>query len=428
LATGILFGLAPAWDAIHINAVESLKAGGRTTANARRHRARRMLQVAEVALSLVLCAGAGLMIRSFVNARNSDPGFDTSNLLTFDLFLNKNYKSDAQQVEVFRRLEERLGTVPGVTAVSMAGCVPIDGTCWGSVFTIAGKPLPERAKLPACNWNVVGAHYFETLRIPLKRGRTFRDSDAAGSSSVMVINEAAARRFFPGEDPLGQHIKQAWPESPGPWREIVGIVGNVRQEGLAEDQLPEIYLPHAQEPWNAMTMVLRTGVPPASTFTGAQAAIREIDKALALSPAHTMDELRQQSLARRNFTTLLLGIFAGLAVLLAGVGTYGVIAYSLSQRVSEIGIRMALGADRADVLRLVIREGMATAVFGMLVGLAAAFPLARLTSTLLYGVKTYDPVSFGAVCLVIAAVAMFATSVPAYRATRVDPLAALRQE
>src|SRR5262249_53860417 len=178
VVTGVLFGLAPAWDAIRANSGESLKAGGRTTSNARRHRARRVLLVAEVALSLVLCAGAGLMIRSFVNARNSDPGFDTSNLLTFELFLNKNYKTDPQQVEVFRRIEERLSGVPGVTAVSMAGCVPIDGTCWGSVFTIAGKPLPERAKLPSSNWNVVGAHYFETMRIPLKRGRTFRNGDA----------------------------------------------------------------------------------------------------------------------------------------------------------------------------------------------------------------------------------------------------------
>jgi putative ABC transport system permease protein len=306
--------------------------------------------------------------------------------------------------------------------------VPIDGTCWGSVFTIAGRPLPERAKLPNSQWNVLGAHYFETMRIPLKSGRTFKDSDTADSLPVMVINQAAARKFFPNEDALGKHIKQAWPESPGPWREIVGVVGDVRQNGLDADQLAEIYLPHTQETWNSMTIVIRTFVPPASMLPAARAAIQEIDKELPISAVHTMDEYLAQSLGQRNFTMMLLGIFAGMALLLAGVGIYGVIAYSLSQRIQEIGIRMALGARRADVVRLMVGEGMATAAVGILLGLAAAFLLTRLTASLLYGVGAYDPLSFGLVCVVIVTVAMVASFVPAYRATRVDPLAALRQE
>jgi predicted permease len=427
--TGILFGLAPAWQASRTDANESLKSGGRTaTGGVKRHRARRILLVAEVALSLVLCAGAGLMIRSFLKAKYSDPGFDTNNLLTFELFLNKNYKTDPQQAAAFRRIVDRLGTLPGVSSASMAGCVPIDGTCWGSVFTIAGRPLPERAKLPNSQWNVLGAHYFETMRIPLKSGRTFKDSDTADSLPVMVINQAAARKFFPNEDALGKHIKQAWPESPGPWRQIVGVVGDVRQNGLDADQLAEIYLPHTQQTWNSMTIVIRTFVPPASMLPAARAAIQEIDKELPISAVHTMDEYLAQSLGRRNFTMMLLGIFAGMALLLAGVGIYGVIAYSLSQRIQEIGIRMALGARRADVVRLMVGEGMATAAVGILLGLAAAFLLTRLTASLLYGVGAYDPLSFGLVCVAIVTVAMVASFVPAYRATRVDPLAALRQE
>jgi predicted permease len=427
--TGILFGLAPAWQASRADANESLKSGGRTaTGGMKRHRARRLLLVAEVALSVVLCGGAGLMIRSFFKAKYSDPGFDTNNLLTFELFLNKNYKTDPQQAAVFRRIVDRLSTLPGASSASMAGCVPIDGTCWGSVFTIAGRPLPERAKLPSSQWNVVGSRYFETMRIPLKKGRSFTDSDTADSPAVMAINEAAAKKFFPDEDPLGKRIKQAWPESPGPWREIVGVVGNVKQNGLDTGELAEIYLPHTQNTWNSMTMVMRTSVPPASMFPAAKAAIQEIDRELPISAVHTMDEYLVQSLGRRNFTMMLLGIFAGMALLLAGVGMYGVIAYSLSQRIPEFGIRVALGARRADVVKLVVGEGMVTAAIGILLGLGAAFPLTRMTASLLYGVGAYDPLSFALVCVVIVTIAIAASLVPAYRATRVDPLAALRQE
>ena len=429
LITGILFGLAPAWQASRADANESLKSGGRTsTGGIKSHRARRVLLVAEVALSLVLCAGAGLMIRSFLKAKYSSPGFDTNNLLTFELDLTKSYKTDPQQAAAFGRIVERLGTLPGVLSASAVGCVPIDGTCWGSVFTIAGRPLPERAKLPSAQWNVLGAHYFETMRIPLKKGRTFQDSDTADAPAVMVINEAAARKFFPNEDPLGKRIKQAWPESPGPWREIVGVVGDVKQNGLDADQLAEIYLPEDQNTWNSMAIVMRTLVPPASMFPAAKAAIQEIDRELPISAVHTMDEYLVQSLGQRNFSMMLLGIFAGMALLLAGVGMYGVIAYSMSQRVQEIGIRMALGAGRADVMRLAVGEGMVTAAIGILIGLGAAFPLTRMTASLLYGIDAYDPLSFLVVCAVIVTVAMLASFVPAYRATRTDPLAALRQE
>jgi predicted permease len=427
--TGILFGLGPAWQASRADANEALKSGGRTaTGGIKRYRARRLLLIGEVALSLALCAGAGLMIRSFLNAKNSDPGFDTNNLLTFELFLNKTYKTDAQQVAAYRSILDRLDTLPGVTSSSMAGCVPINGTCWGSVFTIAGKPVPERAKLPSSQWNVVGADYFETMRIPLKNGRTFKRSDTADSPPVMVINTAAAKKFFPNEDPLGKRIKQAWPESPGPWREIVGVVGNVKQSGLDAAELAEIYLPHTQETWSAMTIVMRTSVPAAGMYPAAKAAIQEIDKELPIAAVHTMDEYLVQSLGARNFTMTLLGIFAAMALLLAGVGMYGVIAYSLSQRVQEIGIRMALGAPRADVVRLVVGEQMVTVAIGILLGLCMALPLTRLTASLLYGVGAYDPLSFGLVCAVIVTVALVASFVPAYRATRVDPVSALRQE
>jgi predicted permease len=427
--TGIVFGLAPALESSRTNVNESLKAGSRNISSGRhRLRLRQLFLVSEVALALVLSIGAGLLIHTMLNLKQVNPGFETKNLLTFSIRLTNQYRTNPEQATFFKRAADQLRILPGVKNAATVGCLAIDGTCWGSVFLIEGRPIPERSKLPSSRWNVVGEQYFETMGIRLLQGRTFRDSDTDKSAAVVVINENAARRFFPNDDPIGRRVKQGWPESPTPWREIVGVVGDVKEDGLDSELVSEIYVPESQETWNQMFVVIRTVTDPVSLLPAARKTVRDLDKDLPVFSARTMDKLLYDSIASRRFSMILLGLFAALAFLLAAVGVYGVISYSVSQRKQEIGIRVALGAGPGQVVRLILREGMTVAAIGATAGLAMAIGVTRAMSSLLFGISSIDVPTYAIATGFLTLVALAASYGPATRATGIDPAVALRQE
>jgi putative ABC transport system permease protein len=429
VATGILFGLAPALQATRSGVAETLKSAGRSGAGAaNRGRMRRALLVAEVALAVVLSVGAGLMIRSFIRVRGVDPGFRTGNLLTVAMQLNPNYRTDPARVAFYQEALEKLRKLPSVESASMVACLPIEGTCWLSYFSIPGRPVPKRADLPVSAFNSVGSDYFETMGVRLIAGRTFRESDVAAAPLVAVINESTAKKFFPSENPLGKQIKRGYPEGTIEPREIVGVVADVKQKGLDADQVTEIYFPHAQSTWAGMNFVIRTAVPPSSLIATVRQTLHGMDQQSPIFDMKPMDEVLDQSTASRSFSMTLLGIFAALALVLSAVGIYGVVSYSVSQRVQEIGIRMALGAQKWQVVRMVLGEGMLVSSLGIAIGLGLAFFATRLLSSLLFGVEAYDPASFLAVSILLGFVALTASYLPARRALKIDPLTALRQE
>lgn len=427
--TGIVFGLAPALESSRRDANASLKAGSRNVSSSRhRLRLRQLFLVSELALALVLSIGAGLLIHSIQKLEQVNPGFESKNLLTFSIRLTSQYRTEREQAALFKRAADELHILPGVKNAATVGCLPIDGTCWGSVFLIEGRPIPERSKLPSSQWNVASEQYFETMGIRLLEGRTFRDGDTDKSPAVAVISETAARRFFPNEDPIGRRVKQGWPESHTPWREIVGVVGDVREDGLDSETISEMYVPESQETWNQMFVVVRTATDPESLLPAARKTVRELDKALPIFSVQTMDKLLFHSLASRRFSVTLLGLFAALAFVLAAVGVFGVISYSVSQRTQEIGIRVALGAGRGQVMRLVVGEGMTVAAIGVAAGLAIAMSVTRLMSSLLFGISSTDILTYVIATGLLTLVALAASYVPASRATAIDPAIALRQE
>jgi putative ABC transport system permease protein len=425
--TGIIFGLIPALEGSRADVNQALKAVSRSL-SAGSPRFRQILLASEIALALVLSIGAGLLIRSVMNLGKVDPGFQTKNLLTFSVRLTHRFKTDPEQAAFFRQATERLRLLPGVKNAAAVGCLPIDGTCWGSVFEIEGRPLPERSKLPNSQWNVAGEQYFETMGIPLLRGRTFQESDTDKSPAVAVISETAARIFFPNEDPIGKRVKQGWPEGNNPWREIVGVVGDVREDGLDTGPVSEIYVPESQDAWNQLFVVMRTSIPSESLLPAAIKTIRDLDKDQPIFSVATMDKLLDESMASRRFSRTLLGLFAALAFILAAVGVYGVISYSVSQRAKEIGIRMALGARRDQVLRLVIREGLAMAAIGVAVGFIIAMGATRAMSNFLFGVSHLDLLTYSIASVFLILVALLASFAPASRAADIDPSAILHQE
>jgi putative ABC transport system permease protein len=348
--------------------------------------------------------------------------------LTFSIRLTNRYKTDPEQAAFFRQATEQLRLLPGVKNAATIGCLPIDGTCWGSVFLVEGRPIPERSKLPTSQWNVASDPYFETMGIKLLRGRTFQESDTGTSPAVAVISETAARRFFPNEDPIGKLLKQGWPETEGPWREIVGVVGDVREDGLDTGLVSEIYVPETQDAWNQVFVVLRTAINSESVLPAAIRTVRSLDKDQPIFSVQTMDKVLSGSMEARRFSMTLLGLFAALAFILAAVGVYGLISYAVSRRSQEIGIRMALGASRDQVIRLVVREGMATAATGIVVGLAIALIATRAMSALLFGVSNVDLPTYAIASAFLILVALAASFAPASRAAAVDPCSALRQE
>jgi putative ABC transport system permease protein len=431
-ATSLLFGLAPALQASRSDLTDALKEGGRSSAGRARNRLRSVLVISEVALSLVLLIGAGLMIRSFAKLNQIDPGFNPAEVLTVGVTLLPNkYPEEERVASFYSQLLEQAAATPGVVSVGAISELPFSGSNTNDSFTIEGRPPVAKQEEPGTEYRVVTPRYFEAMGIPLLAGRDFAETDTKQAPNVVVINEAFANRHFAGESPLGHRIRlQGQERDP---LLIVGVVGDVRDQRLDEQPIPEAFVPFLQDPLfntykRSMTIVARTKADPGGVVGSLRAGLTSLDKSLPVYDLKPMTEYLRDSLARRRFNLILLIAFAGVALVLAAIGIYGVISYGVTQRTHEIGIRMALGAGKGDVLRLVVRQGMRMALVGVSIGLLASLALTRLMESLLFGISVTDPLTFTVLALLLTSVALLACFVPARRATKVDPLVALRSE
>ncbi len=422
LFSGVLFGLMPAWRAAQTR-LQTIAVWGRG------HRLRRGLVVSELALSVVLLIGAGLLVRSFAGLMNVAAGFHASNVLTLELTMaNRKYTTPPVVLETYRQLWERLEHLPGVTAAGGITGLPLsDMWEWGPI-TVEGRTPPPGENFINADQHIVAGHYFQAMQIPLLRGRLFNEQDTTDKPKVVIVDEYMAQQMWPGHDALGRRIRYGGLDSKSPWLTVVGVVGRVKQYELATDSRIAVYFPHLQSPTRRQTVVLRTASDPGAMAAVVKHEIHELDPDLPVYNIRTMAQRVADSLARRRFTMLLLGLFAVLAAALAGLGIYGVMAYLVNQGRHEIGIRMALGSSEAGVLRLIVGRGMSLASAGIAVGLAAALALTRFMSTLLFGIRPVDPLTFAAITVLLACVALLASYVPARRAARVDPMISLRTE
>jgi putative ABC transport system permease protein len=429
IATGVLFGLTPALGASKVDLNEVMKEGGRGSTEKKGSRSIRSgLVIAEVALSLVLVIGTGLLIKSFMRLMATDPGYDTEHVFSMTLPLSTaRYPKPEQQAAFFQELIRLAREVPGVEAAGATTTLPLSGRDVTFDFQIEGRPAAPSGEEPIARYTVVSPTYFETMRMPILRGRPLSDRDAANAPQVMVVSEAFARHFFPDEDAIGRRIVPNDPEAPP--REIVGVVGDIRQAGLDKEVLPIVYVPHLQDPDIRMDLVVRTASEsPADLAPAMRNVIRQMNKDQLIWQTRTMSQLLSKSVAARRFNMVLLATFTVVALALSVIGIFGVMNYAVIQRTHEIGIRMALGAQRGHVLRMVIGQGMALVLVGLCAGLAGAVALTRLLSSLLYGVSATDPLVFAEVAILFAAVSLIACYLPARRAMRIDPLAAIRYE
>ena len=426
--TGILFGLAPALQASRPDPGNMLKESGRGLSQGARNGVRSALIVSEVALSLMLLAGAGLLINSFWRLLQTDAGFDPKSLLTLDIPLSRaTYTNSEQRSAAFQQLVQRMKNVPGVRDASVVSNVPLTDFDVEISFQIEGRPPYKPGEETVADYTVASGDYFRTMDIALLRGRVFTDADTAKSPQVMIVSNAFAKHYFPNEDAIGKRLIFDGPDKTP--REIVGVVGDVRRKGLDVAVQPEMYVSYLQRPDRRMNLVLRTEAPDASQLTqAARAEVKAFDPAQIIWRVQTLEQLLGTSVAPRKFNMLLLAIFASVALILAAIGLYGVMSYSVSWQTHEIGIRMALGADRGDVLRLVVRQGMKMALIGLGLGLVGAFLVSRVLIGMLYGISPTDPLTFTGVSIVLLVVALLACLIPARRATRVDPIVALRAE
>jgi putative ABC transport system permease protein len=426
--TGIIFGLVPALQASKPDLNATLKEGGRGARVGGSSRiVRNLFVIAEVALSLVLLIGAGLMIKSFLRLQSVSPGFRTENILTLRLQLPRlKYQEDAKRVAFYKQLEERLRQLPGVESVGAINFLQLAGQRSATSFIIVGRPEPPPGEKPVTDVRVVTPGYFDTMAIPLIKGRPLDERDTAQSPRVLLINETMARLYWPGEDPIGKRIVVDWSNEGED--EIVGIVGDIRDMGLNLEIKPTIYWPHTRDSYAFMNVILHTRMDPKMLAAAAQSEVRALDPEQPVADIRTMEDVLSESIARQRFNMLLLVIFASVALVLAIVGIYGVIAYSVTQRTHEIGIRMALGAQSQDILKMVIGQGMLLTGIGLITGIGAAVGLTWVMSSLLFDVATTDVMTFVLVSLVLAMAAMVATVLPARRATKVDPMVALRYE
>jgi putative ABC transport system permease protein len=430
--TGIAFGLVPALQASKTELTGALKEGGRgTTEGLRRNRMRSLLVITEVALSLVLLIGAGLLIRSFVRLMQTDPGFDPSRVVALDIPLDRQrYATPEKQAAFFDQLVERVRQLPGVEAAGLVNNLPLSHSVDELTFNIAGRaPFQPGAEAEAHD-TVVSPGYFEALKIPLREGRMFSRQDGANAPRVTLISQALARKYFEGQNPVGHQLVVDYDTQPAHVTyEIVGVVGDARRTSLETAAEPEFYVLYEQSPQRRMNLVARTSAPDAASTTAAlRGAVAELDRVQTVWQTRTLDQLVSASVAGRRFNMTLLGVFAFVALALAALGIYGVMAYSVTRRTHEVGVRMALGAQRGDVLRMIVGQGMTLALVGVAAGLAAALALTRVLAGLLYGVTATDPLTYAGLALLLAAIAFVSCYLPARRATKVDPMVALRYE
>src|SRR5262249_22965077 len=427
--TGILFGLAPAFDALRQDIHSVMKESGKNTGgSARSHRIRSGLVVSEFALALVLLVGAGLLIKSFGRLMQVDLGFNSTNLLTMKVSLPlTKYADDRKCIDFIRQTVEGLRDLPGVQAVGAINWMPFAGPHAGTGVHIEGAPELPSSQQPSTGVCVTDAGYFAAMQIPLKRGRLFTDREASDMRHVVVVNEKFVEKLFPDEDPLGKRVTIDMKDENAPC-EIIGVVGDTKHLSVEGEPEPMAYWPHPELVYSSMYMVIRTSKSAATMAPGSREVISRLDPDQPIADIQTMDSLVGKSVARSRFSMIMLGVFAGLAMLLAAIGIYGVMAYAVAQRTQEIGVRMALGAQKKDVLVLVVRRGMALAMSGVGIGLAGSYILTRVMKSLLYEVSATDTVTFVATSILLVVVAWLACYVPGVRATRVDPMSALRYE
>ncbi|PYS88840.1 MAG: hypothetical protein DMF64_19425 [Acidobacteria bacterium] len=426
ILTGLLFGLAPALQASKTDLNEALKEGGRASVGHARRRFRGALVVLEVALALVLLIGAGLMLKSFMRLMEVRPGFDPHNVLTAQLSLpSTRYAKPEQVVNFYQQLVARVAAQPGVESVGVINYLPMAGSGGTNSFIIEGRPAPKQGDYPEANFRIASPNYFQTMRIPVIKGRVFTDFDKSDSLRVALINETMAREFFPNEEPVGKILRDPAGQNP---TQIVGVVGDIKHFGLDDAPEPYLYVPHTQAAESSMMLVLRSASEPASLTAAVRREVAALDRDQPLNNIKNMEQRIAETSTPARLTSFLMGVFAALALVLASVGIYGVIAYSVAQRTHEIGIRMALGAERRDILALVVRQGMTLVIIGLGFGLVASFVLMRWLASKLFQVSATDPVTFTAVSVLLALVALIACYIPARRATKVDPMIALRYE
>ena len=432
LATGVIFGVVPAWQASHVDLNSSLKSGSRTgSAGEGKGRVRNALIIVEVALALVLLISAGLLIQSFARLGRVQPGLRTERLLTARIGLpDVGYPKNENIIAFFDQLLPRVRAIPGVESASAIVPLPLSGSNMVTSFDKADSPLPQGQR-NAAPVRIIAPDYFKTMGIPVRQGRVFDERDRYESAPVVIVNERFAQKYFPGENVIGKRIMPGFAadDTGEKMREIVGMVGNVKHLSLKNEDSPEMYLPVTQIPFQVMSLVIRTSVSNPNAITNSlRKELAAIDASIPLTSVRVFDEYISRSLARPRFNTLLLSIFAGTALILTAIGIYGVLAYSVAQRTSEIGIRIALGAGKSSIFRLIVGQAMTLVGISLLLGLAGAFAATRLLNSLLFGVGASDPGTFAGIVLLVSVVAFIAAWLPARRATRVDPIVALRAE
>jgi len=432
LATGVIFGLVPAWQASHVDLNTALKSGSRTSSGGeRKGRLRNGLIVAEVALALVLLICAGLLIQSFARLGRVQSGLKTEQLLTARVQLpDIAYPKNENIIAFFEQFLPRVRALPGVESASVIVPLPLSGSNMVTSFDNEEHPLPDSQR-PGAPVRIIGTDYFQTMGIAVRQGRVFDQTDRFDSTPVVIVNERFANKFFPGQNVIGKRIMPGMgaDDSPEKMREIVGVVGNVKHLALKNEDSPEMYLAQTQIPFSVMSLVVRTSVSdPAALTSAVRKELAAMDSSIPLTSIRVFDEYVSRSLARPRFNALLLSIFAGVALVLTAIGIYGVMAYSVAQRTNEIGIRIALGAGQSSIFRLVVGQAMTLVGISIVIGVAGAFGATRLLSTLLFGVSTWDPLTFGAIVLLLAGVAFLAAWLPARRAANVNPIVALRAE
>jgi predicted permease len=427
MLTGLLIGLLPAMSSASVNPQASLQDASRgTVGGALRRRARSGLVVAEVALAVAIATGAMLLLRSFVSVTSVNPGFDTANVLTWQMNIPQRLTANADRLAFYRDFFARMEALPGVVSVGGTTRVPLGSTSVSTTVQIEGRPLPA-SELPEVQFRRAMHNFFETMGIPIRRGRGFNDSDGPTAPPVAVINETMARKLFPNQDPVGQHVRMG-PNPTGPWTTIIGVIGDIKHGGLEEEMQPELYITYLQGAPVGPFIVLRTSGDPAALADTVRAEVRSIDKTIPIYDMRTMSTLRSESVSTRRFVMLIVAAFGALALGLAAIGVYGVMSLIVSERTREVGVRLALGAEPSRLLTMIVGQAARLAGIGVVIGIAAALPLAPFLDSQLYGVKSFDPATFVSVPLALMVIAALAALVPARKAMRVDPVTALRFE